>query len=260
MILRRMSLAIRNQDWFVVFIEFAIVVAGIFAALQADDWNQRRIDRADEERFLVSLHDELVESSNLRRFIIEGHFENHANLKTMLPKVFAGEGDSLTERECYSIFATQSKPNYVLDLPTLNTLLANGRIGIFSEDALQTTLILYRQRVEALQRFTDRQSIFLTVDFSSLFDVTAFHNPSNNDVNAALSCNLADMRRNDGFRAALALQCRRLRRLHHIGTDPHGHVGRRIARDSRHQSRYRPQMSERSWRRAGRRAGHISFD
>lgn len=43
MILRRLASAIRRQDWFVVLIEFVIVVTGIVVAIQLDNWNEARL-------------------------------------------------------------------------------------------------------------------------------------------------------------------------------------------------------------------------
>lgn len=40
MIIKRIAEGIRNQDWFVVFIEVLIVVVGIFIGLQVDEWNE----------------------------------------------------------------------------------------------------------------------------------------------------------------------------------------------------------------------------
>ena len=51
-ILRRLAEAIREQNWFTVALEILIVVVGIFIGLQANDWNQARIDRELEVRYL----------------------------------------------------------------------------------------------------------------------------------------------------------------------------------------------------------------
>jgi hypothetical protein len=55
MILLRLSKAIRQQDWFAVCIEFAVVVLGIFAGLQANEWAQERQDRKQERAALERL-------------------------------------------------------------------------------------------------------------------------------------------------------------------------------------------------------------
>ena len=55
MILGRLSQSIRKQDWFAVLIEFVVVVVGIFAGLQANDWAQERQDRRQEHAALERL-------------------------------------------------------------------------------------------------------------------------------------------------------------------------------------------------------------
>lgn len=59
MILRRLARAIREQNWFTVVLEVAIVVVGIFIGLQVDDWNQRRLERESDQRALALFVDEL---------------------------------------------------------------------------------------------------------------------------------------------------------------------------------------------------------
>ncbi len=58
MILKRVSTAFRAKDWGAVAIEFAIVVLGIFVALQAEDWNQGRRDRQLERIYIARLIEE----------------------------------------------------------------------------------------------------------------------------------------------------------------------------------------------------------
>jgi hypothetical protein len=55
MILLRLSKSIRKQDWLAVIIEFVIVVLGIFAGLQANEWAQERQDRKQEGAALERL-------------------------------------------------------------------------------------------------------------------------------------------------------------------------------------------------------------
>jgi hypothetical protein len=46
--LRRLAEGIRKQDWFIVVLEILIVVFGIFAGLQVDDWNRARLERVEK--------------------------------------------------------------------------------------------------------------------------------------------------------------------------------------------------------------------
>lgn len=62
MILRRFATAIRNQDWFTVFVEFSLIVVGLLVALQIDNWNQLRKDRVDESYYLNRIVGDIDES------------------------------------------------------------------------------------------------------------------------------------------------------------------------------------------------------
>ena len=44
MLLRRITQHVKEQNWFAVFLDFFIVVAGILIAFQITNWNERRQD------------------------------------------------------------------------------------------------------------------------------------------------------------------------------------------------------------------------
>ena len=70
MILKRTAEAIRKQDWSTITIEFLIVVIGIFAGLQANDWTQEQQDRKSEQAALDRLFNEMqVINRELDEFI-----------------------------------------------------------------------------------------------------------------------------------------------------------------------------------------------
>lgn len=58
MILRKLADAIRTQNWFTVFIEFTLVVAGVLVALQFDNWNEERIEREKQQVYLLRLNND----------------------------------------------------------------------------------------------------------------------------------------------------------------------------------------------------------
>jgi hypothetical protein len=61
MILKRLATALRKQDWATVFVEFVIVVAGIFVGLQVNEWALERENRRQEHAALERL---LIEAEN----------------------------------------------------------------------------------------------------------------------------------------------------------------------------------------------------
>jgi hypothetical protein len=62
MIIRRLAEAIREQNWFTVFIELLVVVVGIFLGLQFDNWNDNRLAALDENQFLIRARAELTQT------------------------------------------------------------------------------------------------------------------------------------------------------------------------------------------------------
>ncbi|RIJ23405.1 hypothetical protein D1224_03810 [Henriciella barbarensis] len=65
MILRRLTTALRKQDWFTVLIETLIVVLGVFLGIQLGNWNEARVQRAQETELLRALHQEIETSIRL---------------------------------------------------------------------------------------------------------------------------------------------------------------------------------------------------
>lgn len=59
MILRRLSISLRKQDWFTVVIETLIVVFGVFMGLQVNNWNGSRADRLLGEDYVERLISDL---------------------------------------------------------------------------------------------------------------------------------------------------------------------------------------------------------
>ncbi len=59
MILRRVIKHFRNQEWTAIFLDFLIVVVGVFVGLQVQNWNERRGDREEYNRALDRLDVEI---------------------------------------------------------------------------------------------------------------------------------------------------------------------------------------------------------
>ena len=50
MILSRVIKHVKEQHWTAVFLDFVIVVVGVFIGLQVNNWNQARIQRVALDR------------------------------------------------------------------------------------------------------------------------------------------------------------------------------------------------------------------
>jgi hypothetical protein len=63
MILRRLMLHVKEQNWFAVGLDFLIVVVGVFIGIQVSNWNDVRRDRQAESIYLDRLGREIAEIS-----------------------------------------------------------------------------------------------------------------------------------------------------------------------------------------------------
>lgn len=62
MLLRRITKHVSDQNWFAVFIDFLIVVVGVFIGIQVANWNTERGERKQERDYLIRLHEDIAES------------------------------------------------------------------------------------------------------------------------------------------------------------------------------------------------------
>ena len=62
MLLRSITKHVKDQNWFAVFLDFFIVVAGILIAFQITNWNEGRSDRASEAEYMLALEVDIKDS------------------------------------------------------------------------------------------------------------------------------------------------------------------------------------------------------
>ena len=62
MLLRRITQHVKDQNWFAVFLDFIIVVFGVFIGIQVANWNEVRQERAQESIYLARIITELETS------------------------------------------------------------------------------------------------------------------------------------------------------------------------------------------------------
>lgn len=140
MILKRLATAIRARDWGAVAIEFAIVVLGIFVALQAEDWNQGRRDRQLEQVYISRLIDET--RANLE--ILRQHeqiFEEKVQFILALPDVPL---DDAFQRDPQAFMYQLDNSAYVqipdLRSETYQELESSGRLTLLRDARVRSAI------------------------------------------------------------------------------------------------------------------------
>ncbi|MBT8449026.1 MAG: hypothetical protein KJO69_05020 [Gammaproteobacteria bacterium] len=93
MIIHRLAENIRKQNWFTVFIEFVIVVVGIFVGLQVDDWNEDRAGLNQTKNYLAKKLIDLDEDLEQLNALTEHRTKLYLKCKNVLDKGYDNASD-----------------------------------------------------------------------------------------------------------------------------------------------------------------------
>ncbi|MEM1402772.1 MAG: hypothetical protein AAGG55_05525 [Pseudomonadota bacterium] len=153
MLLRRLADAMRRQDWFTVLLEIFIVMVGIFLGLQANAWNQSRIDRAEEAVFLKALYEDILALEESSSALVELRVQELEAIASGSDVLFGKtEWRELTEFECHAISASHRPGIIATSLPSWAALRDAGRTGIVTGPDLRRDLATLTQKRESLDR------------------------------------------------------------------------------------------------------------
>lgn len=150
MILRRVIVHFRKQEWTAIALDFLIVVIGVFVGIQVSNWNESRKDRRVEHAFLQRLHVETWELLAVTREEFRAHRERVAPSVTANPVLFSQEpARPLTVRECEWIAGSHITRRSTDELPVLEEMVATGQLILIEDQEVKEQLrkyILLRER------------------------------------------------------------------------------------------------------------------
>jgi len=177
MLLRSVIEHVRGQNWFAVFIDFLIVVVGVFIGIQVANWNEVRLNRL-EERVLVERirldFDRIKEDSDRA---LAFHSEMTANLRTLLRSLRAG---ALKDEDVYGVdralllgIAFQTSADTA---GSVKELISSGKGSILRDRELLGELVDYE---DYLERFGFAKEYYqalandATLAYTAAFNYTA---------------------------------------------------------------------------------------
>ena len=216
MIFRRIKAHIEKENWFAVFIDFLIVVLGVYMGLQVQQWAVERDRQANEHAYLLRLHGELGQLIELRK-----HYDETRPLisSEVMAAIDVLKSDDLTAEltdfQCRTIIWSSSyyltTPPY--ELPTLAELLAAGELNTISSPLLRTKILNYTQQASFARDFINANrgtSSHIVTQFPDLFVLGLDKKADNgvDDFGLEASCNFESMRTNHAFLNAVTLSAK----------------------------------------------------
>lgn len=156
MLLKRLAQGIRSRDWFTVFVELMVLIVGVFLGLQVDDWNQRRLDRIEEQYYLDRLGRDLERSLSEQETLLEGAWTNFEDALAIQKVLEARELGDMTAREFKErIGSIRGIPRSMLVTATIEELMAGGKASLLRSNELREQLAAFVEWYSDQERSDD---------------------------------------------------------------------------------------------------------
>ena len=144
MFLTRLSAALRRQDWPTVTVEFLLVVLGVLLALQLDNWNEQRKDRALFQDYLIQLQADLRQDINQAERRIEASTFLDERAAYLISVIEGKTAQPIDQNRLVSSVLTAGYA--YLDLvnrQTYDELISTGNLRLFPDTELKREVVSY---------------------------------------------------------------------------------------------------------------------
>jgi len=148
MILRRLTDAFRKQDWFTVAVETLIVVLGVFLGLQVNNWNETRLEHAQEAVLLDRLEEDFREAESA----IALAADEAAQIAEQTGKLVALLRTEETPPALDDLQTYLTAPALTSPLPTQSAtyleMISTGSLSRIRSERLRRALTVYGQNLD----------------------------------------------------------------------------------------------------------------
>lgn len=153
MILRRVIQHVRKQEWTAIAIDLVIVVVGVYIGIQAQAWNVERENRKIENRYLLNLHDEILNIIDDDSDRVAAAQDRLEALKSVV-KQLAGPSEEilLSTDHCRAIVWSHVYIGRIFVPPTIAELLSTGRLQLIKNNALRSEMVSFSQAIESYRQ------------------------------------------------------------------------------------------------------------
>lgn len=170
MIVKRMTQALKRQDWAVVSIEFVLVVLGVLLAFQINEYANGREAANEREAATERLLREAEESVAYLRQAVVNQQQLVADLNFALARVQVGQWEAAEEpRMTIGLSRAKNAPPLVPPSSVYDDLVASGALGKIGNAQLRSDIAKYR----ATLGFSREVRQGLREDMPDLEDFTA---------------------------------------------------------------------------------------
>lgn len=151
MLLGRIAGHVRAQNWTAITLDFLIVVVGIFVGLQVSNWNDARLLRAEEGSLLARLSSDFEAIDRSLKVHVDAYYQNMVAIEFVIDALESGAATQGGEFEANldRVLWATTPPNRSA---TFAEMASAGKVDLLQGEALRRALVVFDQRVEALER------------------------------------------------------------------------------------------------------------
>jgi hypothetical protein len=144
MILRRVIEHVKTQNWFAVFLDFVIVVVGVFIGIQVSNWNASQADRQRAYGYLERIRDDL--DADLDGYMNRVRFWSDVMAQGRLALDYAASADADQTADwkiLLAYFQASQVGEHIVTDSTYEELKSAGELRLISDPALRDALAYY---------------------------------------------------------------------------------------------------------------------
>ena len=148
MIFRRIKAHIENENWFAVFIDFLIVVFGLFIGLQVNNWNENRKNVEIANSYIDRIETDLATQVTYFRHVSDYFIATREHAIAALAG-YQKPAEELDLKFLINLYQASQTLSITNRSGTYDELLATGRIDLISSTQTRTMLNHYYESSRA---------------------------------------------------------------------------------------------------------------
>lgn len=142
MILRRLSQSLKEQNWTAIWIEFILLVSGVFLGIQVSNWNAARVEQRHADELFERLSDDLEsEKNNLEA--LRNYYETTAAYAKVALSEFEAPGSVDPETFVISAYQASQWQEAISSRSTFDEIVATGAVDLIRNEKVRSRLIGY---------------------------------------------------------------------------------------------------------------------
>ncbi|MBT8141667.1 MAG: hypothetical protein HKN88_05675 [Gammaproteobacteria bacterium] len=142
MLLRRITQHVRDQNWFAVFIDFLIVVFGLFIGLQVNNWNENRKNIEIANSYIDRIETDLA--TQIKYFEhTQNYFKKTREHAIAALAAYQRPSEELDVQFLIDLYQASQTLSLTNRSGTYDELLATGRIDLIASTQIRTMLNHY---------------------------------------------------------------------------------------------------------------------